>query len=71
MQKIVSLFLEGYADICKIIRSKLFTIWRKELTVSSDTYDLVDKLVRKNIKFLKRVFTKKELMRIDGGSKKN
>lgn len=31
MQKIVSLFLKGDVDIYKILRSKMLTIWRKEL----------------------------------------
>ncbi len=69
MQNIVSLFLEGDADICKILRSKMLTIWRKEPKVSPTTYDLVEKLVRKNIKLLIVVQTRKELRRIDGGSK--
>lgn len=37
--------------------------------VSPVAYDLVLKLVRKNINVLKRVLTKKELIRVDGGSK--
>lgn len=49
MQKIVSLFLEGDVDICKILRSKLLTICRKEPKASPTAYDLVEKLVRKNI----------------------
>ena len=69
IQNIVSLFLEGDVDICKILRSKFFTIWRKEPHVLPTTYDLVKKLVRKSIKFLGRVLTRKELRRIDRGSK--
>ena len=69
MQNIVSLFLEGDANICKILRSKLLTIWRKELQGLPTTYYLVKNLVKKNIKLLRRVLTRKELRRIDGGSK--
>ena len=69
MQNIVSLFLKGDADICKILRSKLLTIWKKEPKVSLAAYDLVKKLVKKNIKWLRKVLTKKELRRIDGESK--
>ena len=65
---IVCLFLEGDADVCKILRCKLLTIWKKELKVSSATYDPVRKLVKKNIKFLRRVLTRKDLRNIDGGS---
>ena len=68
MQKIVSLFL-GDADICKILRSKLLTIWRRKPKVSPVSYDLVEKLVRKNIKLLRKVLTRKELRRIDRESK--
>lgn len=45
MQKIMSFFLEGDANICKILISKILTIWRKELMVSLVSYDLVEKLV--------------------------
>ena len=69
MQNIVSMFLKGDADICKILRSKLLTIWRKEPKVSPAAYDLVEKLVRQNIKWLKKVLTRKELRRIDGERK--
>ena len=68
MQTIMSLFLEGYVDICKILRSNVLTIWRKELIVSPSTYDLGENFIMQNIKFLKRVLTKKELKMIDGGS---
>ena len=68
MQKIVSLFLEGDSDICRILRSKALTIWRKKLVVLPVAYDLVETLVMQNIKLLKRVLTRKELKRIDGGS---
>ena len=37
--------------------------------MSPAAYDLVEKLVRKNIKWLKKVLTKKDLRRIDGESK--
>lgn len=69
MQNIMPLFLEGDANMCKILRSKLLTIWRKELIVSPGAYDLVERLVMQNIKFLWRVLTKKELKTIDRGSK--
>ena len=36
--------------------------------VSPTSYDLVKKFVRKNIKLLRRVLTRKKLRRIDGGS---
>jgi len=45
MKNIMSLFLEGYVDICKILRNKLLTVWTKELIVSPVAYDLVKKLV--------------------------
>lgn len=38
--------------------------------VSPASYDLVEKLVRQNIKLLRKVLTKKKLTRMDGGSKK-
>lgn len=66
----MSLILKGYADICKILRSKLLIIWRKELIVSPAACDLVEKLVLQNIKLLKRLMTSKELKRIEGGSNK-
>lgn len=69
MQMIMSLFLEGDVDICKILRSNLLIIWRKELIVSSSAYDLVEKLVMQKIKLLRRALTRKALKRIDGRSK--
>lgn len=70
MQKIVSLFLEGDANLCKILISKLLTTWRKELMVSLVSYDLVENSVMQNRKMLRRVLIKKDLKTIDGGSKK-
>lgn len=64
IKKIESLFLEGDADIYKILRPKLLTICGKELVVSSVAYNQVEWLFMKNIKFLIRVLTKKELERI-------
>lgn len=69
MQNIVSLFWKGDVDICKVLRAKLLTIWRKEPIILPNTYDLVEKLVTQNKKVLRRVLTKKELRRIDGGER--
>lgn len=60
----MSLLLEGDVDICKILRSKLLTILRKEQLASPASYHLVENLIRQKIKLLKRVLTQKELTRI-------
>jgi len=69
MKNIVSMVLKEDANVCKILRSKLLTIWRNEPMESRAAYDLVEKLVRQNIKLLRRVLTRKEFRRIDGESK--
>lgn len=69
MQKNVSLLLKGDVNICKILRSKFLTIWRKEPMVSPSAYDLFNNLVMQNIKLLRKVLTRKDLRRIDGERK--
>lgn len=66
----MSLFLEEGVDICKILRSKLLINWKNELVVSLAAYDLVKKLFMQNIELLRKVLTRMNSKRIDGGSNK-
>ena len=56
--------MAGVMGNCKMLQSRLLTIWREEQLFSLATYKLAKRLVEQNIRLFRRRLTQEELQRV-------
>lgn len=63
MLSILSQVMGDRDAICRELRARFLTIWRREQLVSLVSYALAERLVEQNIGLFRRQLTREELLR--------